>query len=80
MSIAILEELNRKGANIMVTTHFNELKVFAASTSGFQNARMEFDKDTLQPLYRLTIGEAGESYALQIASEGRLFSLFGQRP
>ncbi|MHA6531587.1 endonuclease MutS2 [Paenibacillus sp. BAC0078] len=69
LSIAILEELNRKGANIMVTTHFNELKVFAASTSGFQNARMEFDKDTLQPLYRLTIGEAGESYALQIAEK-----------
>ncbi|MEC0168428.1 endonuclease MutS2 [Paenibacillus graminis] len=69
LSIAILEELNRKGANIIVTTHFNELKVFAASTSGFQNARMEFDKDTLQPLYRLTIGEAGESYALQIAEK-----------
>lgn len=69
LSIAILEELNRKGANIMVTTHFNELKIFAASTSGFQNARMEFDKDTLQPLYRLTIGEAGESYALQIAEK-----------
>lgn len=69
LSIAILEELNRKGANIMVTTHFNELKAFAAATPGFQNARMEFDKDTLQPLYRLTIGEAGESYALQIAQK-----------
>ncbi|WNS42251.1 endonuclease MutS2 [Paenibacillus sp. MMS20-IR301] len=69
LSIAILEELNRKGANIIVTTHFNELKVFAAATPGFQNARMEFDKDTLQPLYRLTIGEAGESYALQIAEK-----------
>ncbi|AIQ33162.1 DNA mismatch repair protein MutS [Paenibacillus sp. FSL P4-0081] len=69
LSIAILEELNRKGANIVVTTHFNELKVFAAATPGFQNARMEFDKETLQPLYRLTIGEAGESYALQIAEQ-----------
>lgn len=69
LSIAILEELNRRGANIMVTTHFNELKAFAAATPGFQNARMEFDKDTLQPLYRLTIGEAGESYALQIAEQ-----------
>ncbi|OKP88628.1 DNA mismatch repair protein MutS [Paenibacillus sp. P3E] len=69
LSIAILEELNRKGANIIVTTHFNELKVFAASTSGFQNARMEFDKNTLQPIYQLTIGEAGESYALQIAEK-----------
>jgi DNA mismatch repair protein MutS2 len=69
LSIAILEELNRKGANIVVTTHFNELKVFAAATPGFQNARMEFNKETLQPLYRLTIGEAGESYALQIAEQ-----------
>lgn len=69
LSIVILEELNSKGANIVVTTHFNELKAFAASTPGFQNARMEFDKDSLQPLYRLTIGEAGESYALQIAKK-----------
>ncbi|WP_151733357.1 endonuclease MutS2 [Paenibacillus tengchongensis] len=70
LSIAILEELNRRGANIIVTTHFNELKAFAAATAGFENARMEFDKNSLQPLYKLTIGEAGESYALQIA--GRL--------
>ncbi|OME28569.1 endonuclease MutS2 [Paenibacillus odorifer] len=69
LSIAILEELSRKGANIIVTTHFNELKAFAAATAGFQNARMEFDKETLQPLYRLTIGEAGKSYALQIAKK-----------
>lgn len=69
LSIAILEELSRKGANIIVTTHFNELKAFAAATMRFQNARMEFDKETLQPLYRLTIGEAGESYALQIAKK-----------
>ena len=69
LSTALLEELSRRGANIIVTTHFNELKVFAASTPGFQNARMEFDKDTLQPLYQLTIGEAGESYALQIAEK-----------
>nr|WP_311520304.1 DNA mismatch repair protein MutS [Paenibacillus albidus] len=69
LSIAILEELSRRGANIIVTTHFNELKRFAAATSGFQNARMEFDKETLRPLYQLTIGEAGESYALQIATK-----------
>jgi len=69
LSTAILEELSRRGANIIVTTHFNELKAFAAATPGFENARMEFDKNTLQPLYRLTIGEAGESYALQIAEK-----------
>ncbi|SEU08537.1 DNA mismatch repair protein MutS [Paenibacillus sp. NFR01] len=69
LSIAILEELSRKGANIVVTTHFNELKTFGATAEGFRNARMEFDKETLQPLYKLTIGEAGESYALQIAAK-----------
>lgn len=69
LSIAILEELSRRGANIVVTTHFNELKQFAASSPSFQNARMEFDAETLRPLYRLTIGEAGQSYALQIAEK-----------
>ncbi|MGF7048467.1 MutS2 family protein [Paenibacillus sp. DS2015] len=69
LSIAILEELNRRGACIMVTTHFNELKTFASHTEGFQNARMEFDVETLEPLYRLTIGEAGRSYAIEIAKK-----------
>ncbi|MFP4975112.1 DNA mismatch repair protein MutS [Paenibacillus sp. CN-4] len=69
LSIAILEELSRRGANIVVTTHFNELKQFAATSPSFQNARMEFDAETLRPLYRLTIGEAGRSYALQIAEK-----------
>lgn len=67
LSVAMLEEFWRKGASVMVTTHFNELKTFAARTEGFQNARMEFDHITLAPLYRLTIGEAGQSYALEIA-------------
>ncbi|AZK44857.1 endonuclease MutS2 [Paenibacillus lentus] len=69
LSIAILEELNRLGATVLVTTHFNELKTFAAQTEGFQNARMEFDPETLMPLYRLTIGQAGQSYAIEIASK-----------
>ncbi|AJS61267.1 endonuclease MutS2 [Paenibacillus sp. IHBB 10380] len=69
LSIAILEELNRRGACMMVTTHFNELKTFASHTEGFQNARMEFDVETLEPLYRLTIGEAGRSYAIEIAKK-----------
>ncbi|ANS76902.1 DNA mismatch repair protein MutS [Paenibacillus yonginensis] len=67
LSIAILEELGRKGAMVAVTTHFNGLKEFAAQTPGFCNARMEFDPVSLKPLYRLTIGEAGQSYALEIA-------------
>ncbi|WP_025846398.1 endonuclease MutS2 [Brevibacillus agri] len=67
LSIAILEELHRRGATVIATTHFNEIKNFAAATDGFQNARMEFDEETLQPLYRLRIGEAGQSYAFVIA-------------
>ncbi|MGG6313122.1 endonuclease MutS2 [Paenibacillus macerans] len=67
LSISILEEFARKSATVMVTTHFNELKTFASRAEGFQNARMEFDAETLRPLYRLTIGQAGRSYAIEIA-------------
>ncbi|MEK3744642.1 DNA mismatch repair protein MutS [Brevibacillus sp. FSL K6-0770] len=67
LSIAILEELHKRGATVIATTHFNEIKNFASATAGFQNARMEFDEETLQPLYRLRIGEAGHSYAFLIA-------------
>ncbi|WP_051217161.1 endonuclease MutS2 [Paenibacillus assamensis] len=67
LSIAIMEELHRRGAVSLITTHFNELKTFASQTEGFENARMEFDAETLHPLYKLTIGEAGSSYALAIA-------------
>ncbi|MDT3425244.1 dsDNA-specific endonuclease/ATPase MutS2 [Paenibacillus forsythiae] len=69
LSIAILEELSHKGAHMIVTTHFNELKAFASAAPQFQNARMEFDPVTLRPLYKLTIGVAGHSYALQIAEK-----------
>ncbi|MDO7907874.1 DNA mismatch repair protein MutS [Paenibacillus sp. JX-17] len=69
LSIAILEELYQRGTTVVVTTHFTEIKSFAAATPGFQNARMEFDTETLEPLYRLTIGEAGRSYAFEIASK-----------
>lgn len=67
LSIAILEELYRRKATVIATTHFNEIKHFAATTAGFENARMEFDTDTLKPLYRLRIGEAGSSYAFVVA-------------
>ncbi|MNZ63337.1 Endonuclease MutS2 [compost metagenome] len=69
LSISILEALSRKGATVMVTTHFNELKTFASYAEGFENARMEFDPNTLLPLYRLTIGLAGQSYAIEIAKK-----------
>lgn len=67
LSIAILERLHGKGATIVATTHFNEIKRFAEMTPGFENARMEFDVESMQPLYRLRIGEAGQSYAFLIA-------------
>jgi DNA mismatch repair protein MutS2 len=67
LSIAVLEELYRRGAVIVATTHYNEIKEFAKATEGFCNARMEFDTETLSPLYKLTIGEAGSSYAFHIA-------------
>jgi DNA mismatch repair protein MutS2 len=67
LSIAVLEELYRLGATLVATTHYNEIKNYAEAASGFENARMEFDTETLQPLYRLTIGQAGSSYAFFIA-------------
>lgn len=69
LSIAILEELYRRGATVVATTHYNEIKHFAAMAEGFENARMEFDTETLRPLYRLCIGEAGRSYAFVIAEK-----------
>ncbi|MBD0379933.1 endonuclease MutS2 [Paenibacillus sedimenti] len=67
LSVAILEELHKREATVVATTHFTEIKNFASSTPGFENARMEFDAATLQPLYQLRIGEAGSSYAFLIA-------------
>jgi dsDNA-specific endonuclease/ATPase MutS2 len=69
LSIAVLEELYQRGATVLATTHFHEIKRFAERTPGFEVARMEFDLETLAPLYRLTIGQAGESCALYIAAK-----------
>jgi dsDNA-specific endonuclease/ATPase MutS2 len=69
LSIAVLEELFRRGSIIMATTHFNEIKEYARVTAGFQNARMAFDEVTLRPMYRLDMGEAGNSYAFVIAGK-----------
>ena len=67
IATAILEELLTKGCLFTVTTHYPEIKEFAAQTKGVINARMAFDRESLLPLYRLEIGEAGESSALYIA-------------
>jgi DNA mismatch repair protein MutS2 len=67
LSIALLEKLLHREALVVATTHFNEIKTFAARTTGCQNGRMAFDPLTLKPLYVLEIGEAGESHAFAIA-------------
>ena len=67
IAIAILEKLRESGANFLVTTHYPEVKEYAERTEGIINARMTFDRQTLQPTYRMVIGEAGESCAFYIA-------------
>lgn len=67
IAIAILQELKKSGALYLVTTHYPEVKNYAAKEEGVINARMTFDKETLKPLYQLIIGEAGESCAFYIA-------------
>ena len=64
---AILTHLLKRGITTLVTTHHPELKVFAHATPGVVNASVEFDLETLQPTYRLTIGLPGRSNALAIA-------------
>jgi dsDNA-specific endonuclease/ATPase MutS2 len=67
IAIAILEELKEKGCLFVATTHYPEVKEYANKTEGLLNAKMAFDRESLKPLYRLEIGEAGESCALYIA-------------
>lgn len=67
IAIAILEALRESGCLFLVTTHYPEVKEYAARTQGVTNARMTFDQESLQPLYRMVIGEAGASCAFAIA-------------
>ena len=67
IAISILAELIQRNCIFVATTHYPEIKAFAKNTNGLINARMEFDRESLQPLYKLQIGEAGESCALYIA-------------
>lgn len=67
IATAVLEEIYRRGATLLATTHYSEIKEFAEDSEGFKNGCMEFDINTLKPLYRLKIGEPGESNALYIA-------------
>ena len=67
IAIAVLEELKKSGALYLVTTHYPEIKQYAKEEALILNARMDFDKENLKPLYRLIIGESGESCAFAIA-------------
>lgn len=69
LAVAILDELCNKNCLFAVTTHYPEIKEYAQDKPGVVNARMAFDKESLKPLYRLEIGEAGESCALYIAEK-----------
>lgn len=67
LAIAVLEETYNRGAVTIATTHYSEIKDYASGKEGFKNGCMEFDLDTLKPLYRLKIGAPGESNAFLIA-------------
>lgn len=67
IAVAVLEEIQAKGAVMLATTHYSEIKEFAEKTPGFRNGCMEFDINTLKPLYRLVVGRPGESNAFLIA-------------
>jgi len=67
LATAILEQLYAKGATLLATTHYSEIKEFADRHEGFINGSMEFDLTSLKPTYRLNIGKGGESQAFAIA-------------
>ncbi|MBT0665428.1 endonuclease MutS2 [Geobacter pelophilus] len=67
LACAVLKELHQRGGLVLATTHLTEIVGYVHRFDGMQNAAMEFDRTSLMPLYRLTVGEPGESHAIETA-------------
>lgn len=72
MAEAILEQLHKIQVFAVVTTHFNNLKIYAANTQGIQSGAMSFDTKNLKPLYQLQTGQPGSSFTFEIAKKSGL--------
>ncbi|MFC9598850.1 endonuclease MutS2 [Peribacillus butanolivorans] len=69
LAIAILEEFYQMGCITVATTHYGEIKRYSEIHSDFMNAAMQFNSETLEPLYKIVIGKSGDSNALWIAKK-----------
>ncbi|MEW5984901.1 MAG: Smr/MutS family protein [Acidobacteriota bacterium] len=68
LGLAIVDHLRRRGAHIVATTHYEQLKTYASTTGGVSSAAFGFDPDTYAPTYQLLYGTPGRSLALEIAA------------